>query len=210
MLAGLFNSEAISGARFSAQVHSLMIENLSADAASRRWPGFRVPDEFDFVFELEAGFLKVEECVQSYLDCAVAHGARLHLNDPVVSWPAADRQVQVRTMNGEFVARSLVITAGAWSAGLMSDLNLPLQVLRKPIFWHKTTSEVVPGVVEKLAAAPAGLTSPVESYPQTGGCRHEFKVSVIEEESQVSSQTRSGASQPSARRFTGRAFVVAW
>ena len=69
--------------------------------------------------------------------------------------------------------------------------------------------EVVPAVVEKLAAAPAGLTSPVESFPQTGGRRHEFKVSVIEEESQVSSQTRSVASSQSARRFTGRAFVVA-
>ena len=136
MLAGLSNSEAISRARFSAQVHLLTIENLSADAASRRWPGFRVPDEFDVVFEPEAGFLKVEECVQSYLDCAVAHGVQLHLNDPVVLWSAVDREVQVRTMNGEFVARSLVITAGAWSAGLMSDLNLPLQVLRKPIFWQ--------------------------------------------------------------------------
>ena len=68
--------------------------------------------------------------------------------------------------------------------------------------------EVVPAVVEKLAAAPAGLTSPVESFPQTGGRRHEFKVSVIEEESQVSSETASVASHPSARRFPGRAFVV--
>jgi hypothetical protein len=70
-------------------------------------------------------------------------------------------------------------------------------------------AEVVPAVVEKLAAAPAGLTSPVESFPQTGGRRHEFKVSVIEEVSQVSSQTRSGASHPSAKRFTDRAFVAA-
>ncbi|MCX7420651.1 MAG: N-methyl-L-tryptophan oxidase, partial [Planctomycetia bacterium] len=140
MLAGLPNSEAISGARLSAQIHSLRIENLSATAASRRWPGFRVPDEFDVVFEPEAGFLKVEECVQSHLDCAISHGARLHLNDPVVSWSAMGGKVRVRTMNGEFVARSLVITAGAWSAGLMSDMNLPLQVLRKPTFWHKTTS----------------------------------------------------------------------
>ena len=74
--------------------------------------------------------------------------------------------------------------------------------------WQR--SEVVPAIVEKLAAAPAGLTSPVESYPQTGGRRHEFKVSVIEEESQVSSQTTYDARNPSTRRFTGRAFVVVW
>lgn len=140
MLAGLPNSEAIAGARLSAKQHSLSIENLSADAASQRWPGFRVPDEFDVVFEPEAGFLKVEDCVQTHLDRAVAHGACLQLNDPIVSWSATDREVRVRTSSGEFIGRSLVITAGAWAASVMADLNLPLQVLRKPIFWHETTT----------------------------------------------------------------------
>ncbi|HLQ46342.1 MAG TPA: FAD-dependent oxidoreductase, partial [Planctomycetaceae bacterium] len=51
MLAGLADGEAIAGARLSARQHGLTIENLSPEAAQRRWPGFRVPESFDVVFE---------------------------------------------------------------------------------------------------------------------------------------------------------------
>ncbi|TXT27724.1 MAG: sarcosine oxidase [Planctomycetota bacterium] len=140
MLAGLPNSEAISGARLSANQHGLTIENLSASAATQRWPGFRVPDTFDVVFEPDAGFLKVEDCVRAHLDQAAARGATLLFDEPAVSWSSTGHEVRVRTATREFVAASLVITAGPWAAELMSDLKLPLQVLRKPVFWSETTS----------------------------------------------------------------------
>ena len=140
MLAGLPDSEAVSGARLSARQHALTIENLSPAAAMQRWPGFRIPDAFDVVFEPEAGFLKVEECVQTHLDRAAAHGATVQLDDPVVSWTSNGHEVRVRTAGREFIAGALVITAGAWAASVMADLKLPLQVLRKPVFWHTATS----------------------------------------------------------------------
>ena len=140
MLAGLPDSEAISGARLSASQHGLTIENLSASAATQRWPGFRVPESFDAVFEPDAGFLKVEDCVRTHLDRATAHGATLLFDEPVVSWSSTGREVRVRTATREFVAASMVITAGSWAASVLADLKLPLQVLRKPIFWFETTS----------------------------------------------------------------------
>lgn len=140
MLAGLSNSEAISGARLSATQHGLTIENLSASVATKRWPGFRVPETFDVVFEPDAGFLQVEDCVRTHLDRAAARGANLLFDEPVVSWSSNGREVHVRTASREFVAASLVITAGPWAAAVMSDLKFPLQVLRKPVFWHETTS----------------------------------------------------------------------
>ncbi len=140
MLAGLPDSEAISGARLSASQHGLTIENLSASAATQRWPGFRVPEAFDAVFEPDAGFLKVEDCVRTHLDRAAAHGAVLLFDEPVVSWSSTGRDVRVRTATREFVAASLIITAGSWAASVLADLKLPLQVLRKPIFWFETTS----------------------------------------------------------------------
>ena len=140
MLAGLPESEAISGARLSANQHDLTIENLSASAAMQRWPGFRVPDSFDVVFEPDAGFLKVEDCVRTHLDRAVTRGATLLFDEPVVSWSSTGNEVRVRTASREFIAASLVITAGSWAAAVLSDLKLPLQVLRKPIFWHETTT----------------------------------------------------------------------
>ena len=140
MLAGLPDSEAISGARFSASQHGLTIENLSASAATNRWPGFRVPDAFDAIFEPDAGFLKVEDCVRTHLDRATAYGATLLFDEPVVSWSSTGREVRVRTATHEFVAASLVITAGSWAASVLADLKLPLQVLRKPVLWFETTS----------------------------------------------------------------------
>ena len=140
MLAGLPDSEAISGARLSASQHGLTIENLSASAATQRWPGFRVPDAFDAVFEPDAGFLKVEDCVRTHLDRAAAHGATLLFDESVVSWSSTGGEVRVRTATREFVAASLVITAGSWAESVLADLKLPLQVLRKPIFWFETTS----------------------------------------------------------------------
>lgn len=140
MLAGLPDSEAVSGARLSATQHGLTIENHSASDASKRWPGFRVPDSFDVVFEPDAGLLRVEDCVRTHLDRAVAHGATLHFDEPVVSWSSTGRDVRVRTATREFVASSLVITAGPWAASVLVDLKLPLQVLRKPVLWCETTS----------------------------------------------------------------------
>lgn len=140
MLAGLPDSEAISGARLSARQHRLTIENLTASAATDRWPGFKVPDAFDAVFEPDAGFLRVEDCVRTHLDRATAHGATLLFDEPVVSWSSTGREVRVRTATREFAAVSLVITAGSWAASVLADLKLPLQVLRKPIFWFETTS----------------------------------------------------------------------
>lgn len=140
MLAGLSDSEAISGARLSASQHGLTIENLSASAATKRWPGFRVPDSFDVVFEPDAGFLKVEDCVRTHLDRAVAHGATLLFDEPVVSWTSTGQEVRVRTATRDFVASSLVVTAGSWAASVLADLKLPLQVLRKPVLWFETTS----------------------------------------------------------------------
>ena len=125
MLAGLPDSEAISGARLSADQHNLTIENLSAAAATRRWPAFRVPESFDVVFEPDAGFLKVEDCVRTHLDRASVHGATMLFDEPVISWSSTGREVRVRTASREFVAASLVITAGPWAASVMSDLKLP-------------------------------------------------------------------------------------
>ena len=140
MLAGPASGEAIPGARLSARQHGLTIEDLSPAAAQRRWSGFRVPSDFDVVFEPDAGFLRVEDCVRTHLDRAVAHGAVLHLDNPIIEWSSTGREVRVRTARQEFVAASLIITAGAWATSVLSDLKLPLQVLRKPIFWHESTA----------------------------------------------------------------------
>ena len=135
VMSGIADGETISGAKTSANLHHLTIEELTASAANRRWPAFSFPDEHAVVFEPVAGMLRVEACVQAHLDRATGQGAEIHANEQVLSWTSTGNSVSVQTDRGEYSAGNLVITAGAWASRSLQDLGLPLQVLRKFVGW---------------------------------------------------------------------------
>jgi sarcosine oxidase len=114
------------------------VQSLTAKEINSRWPGLRGADDVVGVFESHAGYLMVEDCVMAHLAAAEACGAKL-MNDTVVrSWNATQQEVRVQTDRGEFLADRLVITAGPWAGQLLADLNIPLLVRRKPLFWFAT------------------------------------------------------------------------
>lgn len=139
MLAGPPDGEAISGAKLAAKLHELEIESVSAVSAAERFPGFRVPEGSEVVFEDNAGYLEVENCVRAHLERAEAQGAALRTGEAVREWSSDGKTVRVRTDRGEYEAARLIVTAGAWASRLLADLNVPLTVLRKPVFWHAVT-----------------------------------------------------------------------
>ena len=136
MLAGPPDGEAISGAKLAAELHELEIESVPAASAAVRFPGFRVPEGSEVVFEDNAGYLEVENCVRAHQERAQAHGAVLQTGESVREWSSDGRSVRVRTDRGEYEAERLIITAGAWASRVLWELNVPLTVLRKPVFWH--------------------------------------------------------------------------
>ena len=138
MLAGLPEGEAIAGARLSARQHGLQIEDLTATDAAARWPGFRFPEEFAVVFEADAGYLAVEECVRTHVERAVARGAVVRTGETVTGWTDDGRTVRVTTDRGKYESLRLVVAAGAWAGRLLRDLSVPLSVVRKPVFWHSS------------------------------------------------------------------------
>ena len=139
MLAGPPEGEAIAGARLAAQSHQIEIENVPPAHAALRFPGFRVPEGFEVVFEARAGYLEVENCVRAHLERAQVRGATLRTGETARQWSSDERSVRVRTERGEYEAAALIITAGAWASRMLADLNAPLSVLRKPVFWHPVT-----------------------------------------------------------------------
>ena len=68
-------SEVMRGVRASARQHDLPIENLSPRDSMRRFPGLRVPDDCEAIFESHAGYLLVERCILTHVDQAVRLGA---------------------------------------------------------------------------------------------------------------------------------------
>jgi sarcosine oxidase len=127
---GTSDSEFVSGARKSAQLHRLPYEELTNTEVADRFPGFRLPDEIVAIFEPTAGILEPEACVFAHLDLAARHGADIHHSEPVRRWSTEGDGVRVETEQGSYTASRLVLTAGPWASEMLADLGLPLRVQR--------------------------------------------------------------------------------
>lgn len=132
----------VPGVLLAAEQHHLPVERLSADEVRNRWPGLCVTDDLQAVYEPAGGYLLVEDCVQTYMDAARHAGAQLITNTQVLAWSAENATVRLHTSEGVLTAKRLVIAAGAWAGRLLSDLNIPLTVLRKSLFWFATDAAV--------------------------------------------------------------------
>ncbi|MGE5195277.1 MAG: N-methyl-L-tryptophan oxidase, partial [Deltaproteobacteria bacterium] len=149
-IAGAPACESVRGTVLAAERHSLPIERLSARAARRRFSGFQFDDDFEIVFEPQAGYLEVENCVAAHVEAAVRHGAVVHTNERVAAWESDGRGVLVKTDKGEYTATSLIITAGPWAGEVLKACAGPdspavwgklLRVVRKPVFWFNAGAE---------------------------------------------------------------------
>lgn len=132
---GAADSEVVTGVRAAAAEYNLPVETLSAPEVERRFPAFRLPADAVGVLEHASGFLYVEDCVRAHLDDAIAHGAELHAETPVISWKSADNSVEVTTATGTHTAAKLVVTAGAWATRLLADIGVSLTVMRQVLQW---------------------------------------------------------------------------
>jgi sarcosine oxidase len=132
---GRTDSALLTGVLASAAQHALPIERFTADELRRRFPMFRFSDEYAGVFEREAGFLYVEDCVRGYIEEARKLGAEVHAEEPVLEWAASGQGVRVQTAVGEYMADRLVITAGPWAGQMLARLGAPLTVMRQVLLW---------------------------------------------------------------------------
>ncbi len=130
------NGVVVKGVLESARQHQLSVEQLSTAEAAKRFPMFVAPEGAAAIFEPDAGYLLVEECVKAHLRCAADHGAEHHFGETILKWSASDRSVQVETDRGTYVASKLVVAAGSWTGDLLRDLQLPLRIVRKHLHWH--------------------------------------------------------------------------
>ncbi|MCA9040501.1 MAG: N-methyl-L-tryptophan oxidase [Planctomycetaceae bacterium] len=139
-LSGPPDGETIQGANLARKLHQIPLETVDASEYADRFPGYKMPEDHSVVFEPVAGFLRVEETVRAHLDEAQEAGATLKFESAVRSWQPEQNQFLVTTDQEEFIARKLLITAGAWASDLLQGINVPLQVRRKVLCWHPVQS----------------------------------------------------------------------
>jgi len=122
-------------ARESAAQHRIDFQWFTPAEVRRTWPMIHIPDDWEAGFGPGAGFLDVSIALHAMVECARQGGIEMLANTPVVSWTASAEGVSVTTSETRYHGDKLIITAGAWAARLLKDLNVPLAIQRKVQWW---------------------------------------------------------------------------
>jgi sarcosine oxidase len=134
------------GSLESCRLHGIDHEVLTAAEVARRHPGYRLPDGHMAVFQPDGGYVMSEACIVAHVQAALDLGAEVHGREKVVAWEPIDDRVTVRTDRGSYTADKLVITSGAWSAGMVAGLSGLAVPERQVLGWFQPRS---PGLFDK-------------------------------------------------------------
>ena len=133
---GPASGEVIAGTLRSAQQHQLAIQQYAYEEIAKEFPGVVPPEDCVGILERDAGYLLVAECISAYLDQAQQHGATVLPDSPVQSWSRVGDTYQLQTPSEVIHAKQLVVCGGAWATQLLADLNVPMTILRKHLYWY--------------------------------------------------------------------------
>jgi len=111
------------GSLESCRLHGLEHEVLTSAEVSRRYPGYNLPVDHMAVYQPDGGYVLSERCIVAHVGSALAHGAEVHGREQVVGWEPIESGARVYTDRGRYEAEKLVVTAGAWSMGLVPGLE---------------------------------------------------------------------------------------
>lgn len=106
---------------------------------TKRFPQFRVPNNYDILWQKDTGFLYASECVLTHLQQAEWHGAIVCENTPVNKIDWQTDIPTIHTDKDKYIGRKVVVTAGAWVSSLLSELDLPLTVTKQQVCYYKPT-----------------------------------------------------------------------
>ena len=134
---GPSNSTLVRGALEACQKHGLDYQQLSSKEMMGRWPQFAIPAEWEACFDPQAGFLLVNDCIQSHIEQAAKRGAEIRENENVLSYAQQNGHFWIRTTKDRYEAGKMIFCAGSWTSQILSELHLPLIVKRKALVWLK-------------------------------------------------------------------------
>lgn len=113
------------------QAHGTPYETLSAEESRARFPGLWLKRGETAIYQADSGFLRASACVRASVRLARKHGASLRENVKVTGMVPDGDNWRVETEQGDEVVDRVLVTAGAWTGLLLSDLRLPLQPTRQ-------------------------------------------------------------------------------
>jgi sarcosine oxidase len=133
--AGLESSATVKGALRSCSIHHLPHEFLTAAALRRRFPGYHLRSNMVGVYQPDAGFLLPERCIVAHVVAAQEFGAEIRARERVVQWRRTKNRLVITTDRSSYLAKKLVITAGAWARALVPELKDLAVPERQILLW---------------------------------------------------------------------------
>jgi glycine/D-amino acid oxidase-like deaminating enzyme len=120
------------------------LERLDAAALRARFPAFDASVYTDGYYNPSGGWAESGRVVAAVLEGAREAGVELREGEPVVELLSeGERVIGIRTEKSELTAGHTVIAAGAWTAGLVPELERALRVVGQPVL-HFAPADLAP------------------------------------------------------------------
>jgi sarcosine oxidase len=132
---GPADSDIVAGTLAASRMHGLPHEVLDAAEAMRRFPAFRLPQDFVCVVQPDGGFIAAEAAMTTLAAQARTHGAEILSHAEVQSVKPGNGGVRVATSRGDIDAKAVIVAAGPWMTQLVR--KLPLRVTRQVMTWFE-------------------------------------------------------------------------
>ncbi len=127
--------EVFEGSLESCLEHDIPHEVLNHKQINDRFPGYEMPPGQMGLYQADGGFVLSERAIVAYVNAAVAEDAEVHARESVIKWESEGDGVRVFTDRAEYTADRLVITAGAWAAGMVPSLEELAVPERQVLAW---------------------------------------------------------------------------
>lgn len=135
--AGPKHHELLEGVKLSSKKYQIPINKLNETECSLKFPSFKLPGNYEYLLEPDAGYVIPEEIVKLYCDLAKSRGATILENQLVESWADTNNKIIVKTKTDTFTAGKIVFTAGGFTQNLLPFLNTHLVARRQVICWFE-------------------------------------------------------------------------
>jgi len=114
--------------------------------AMERWPLVRFEPDEPVLFSPDAGWTNADLAVETFTRLARDRGVDLREQQRVREIDPRDDHVIVRTTDGSWTARSVVVTAGAWAKDLLVqlDIDLPVTPIRQTAVFFRQSQQAPP------------------------------------------------------------------
>lgn len=134
---GAPEGDLVAGTLRSSRLHGLPHEILDARRLMKRFPAFRVPNDFVAVYQPDGGFVRAEQTVAVFQALARRFGAEQRTEERVLAVEPHRDGVRVVTPCGDVFAESAIVAAGPWLKSLLPQLPVPIRVTRQVLGWFE-------------------------------------------------------------------------